>query len=143
MFTPESFSGPRGFARRFLRQGNLPFRPLPNGFHFDGHAFQMVLFRESCWQIELIVLQPNVVVPQHRHDHCATVDVYLGGAASMESISAIERQYQRILRGVPTMVSVPAGTAHGGAVGPRGLAFLSFQQWSNEAKLIHEDWQPC
>lgn len=143
-----TFPNVRAFARHMLRDGRLSIRFEPAALHFDGHAFQLVLWREDCWQLELVTLMPNLVVPQHRHDNCSTYDVYLGGNAKLESTEAVERQVarlaDRLARGAPLFgVSVPAGTPHGGTVGPQGDCFLSFQRWSGPARFIHEDWQPC
>jgi hypothetical protein len=136
-----SFHNLRAFARYMLRDGRLQMPTELCRMHFDGRAFQLVMFRDGPWQLELVTLMPNIVVPRHSHPNVSTFGIYLGGSGALDSSEYIERQINKLRSGTMLGVTTPAGEEHGGSVGPDGLCFLSFQQWSVEPSMLHEDWQ--
>jgi hypothetical protein len=139
----DSFPGPRAFARHMLQEDRLFIRPeLDSIAVFSGYAIELVLFREACWQVELITMFPGAVVPMHRHNRCNSVDLMLGGTSSTVVVDG--RRVSPIRRGplLANLVRVAKGAWHAGQPQERGAVYLSFQQWDGEPALISEDWEP-
>ena len=137
----KSFAGPRAFARHMLRDGRIPLRPLYDQVRVYGETtLESVLFRSSCWQVELIAAMPNADAPMHRHLRCSSADLLLngtvlgtvGGRGFSPPRGPLEAQLK----------TIGVGEWHGGAAGPGGFIYLSFQQWFGGAPLfISEDWE--
>lgn len=140
---PDSFAGPKAFARYMLREGRIQLRPLYDQimtYRNDGGAIlESVLFRESCWQIELIAALPNSGAPMHRHMCCASADLLLNGSVSGtvggRSFSPPRGPLEAQLK------TIGVGEWHGGSAGDNGFIYLSFQQWvTGEPTFISQDW---
>lgn len=138
---PESFAGPRAFARWALKDGRLLLRPLPDQLTaWNGLGQETVLFRESCWQIELLMALPNAPAPVHRHLRCDSADLLLHG----EVAGAVEGRGFTPPRGPLhlQLKTISRGEWHGGQAGPKGFVWLSFQRWHDgEPTFISEDWE--
>lgn len=137
--TPQSFAGPRAFARHMLREGRIELRPLYDQIMtYAGTTLESVLFRESCWQVELIACMPNARAPMHRHLRCASADLLLngsvGGTVSGRQFGAPRGRLEAQLK------TIGKGEWHGGSAGPEGFIYLSFQQWDGEPDFISQDW---
>ena len=138
--TTKSFAGPRAFARHMLREGRIELRPLYDHIMTYGNAtLETVLFREGCWQVELIAALGNASAPMHRHLHCASADLLLNGSVS----GAVNGRGFSPPRGrlEAQLKTIGRGEWHGGAAGPEGFVFLSFQQWDAEPMFISQDWE--
>lgn len=140
--TPQSFSGSRAFARHMLEGDRLK---LTNGL---GHvtciqdfAVSTILFRESCWQVEMIVLLPLAKVLRHRHNHCDSCDLLLGGAS--QDIWVGNKNANTSRRGslAANLIRVGKGVWHEGSPASTGSVYLSFQHWDHTPQLIVEDWE--
>lgn len=138
-----NFAGPRAFARQMLAGDRLALRPVLDRIQATGEWTELVLYRAGRWQVELVVIRPNVVIPKHRHLRVDSCDVALGGAGSIEIGQRPSRPFERAMRGAiaANLVRVPKGEWHGGAGGEQGGVFLSFQEWDGEPGFITEDWQ--
>lgn len=139
----DTFAGPRAFARHMLEGGRLQLRPLVDAvMAFRGRGIESILFRESCWQVELVVAMPSAEAEMHRHLRCASADLLLNGA--LMPCSTVEgRDIGAPRRGelVHQLRTIGKGEWHGGAAGPAGLVYLSFQQWDGQPTFISEDWE--
>lgn len=139
------FAGPRAFARHMLAGNRLLLRPLLDRMQSTGQWSELVLYREGCWQVALIVIRPNVVVPRHRHLRVDSCDIGLGGSGLITiEPRVIDQPAERAMRGplAANLIRVPRGAWHGGTTGPQGGTFLSFQHWAGGAPgFISEDWQ--
>lgn len=138
----QSFAGAKSFARHMLGDyDRLRIRPEVDALSvFSGYAIEIILFREACWQIELIAMLPGANVPKHRHKLCESCDVIVGGSGD---VSIGRRKFAPILRGsiANSLLSVPRNVWHGGSPGEQGAAYLSFQKWIGPARLISDDWE--
>lgn len=137
--TPDSFVGPRAFARHMLRDGRLELRPLYDQIMvFEGTWIETILFRESCWQVELIAAMPNAPARRHRHLRCSSADLLLNGSV----LGTVEERGFAAPRGPlqAQLKTIGVGEWHGGAAGPDGFVYLSFQQWDGEPTFISQDW---
>lgn len=134
---PDSFAGPRAFAR-YMLEGGLKLRPVLDGLMTTGGIFESILFRESCWQIQLVTGLPGVNAGRHRHPHCASADLLLNG----EVINTVGGRGTGVPRRgelAAQLRTIGAGEWHGGSTGEKGLAFLSFQKWEGEPAYLGTD----
>lgn len=137
-----SFPGPRAFARWALKDGCVTLRPLYDQIAtYNETTLETVLFREAGWQIELIAAMPNASAPMHRHLRCASADLLLNGTVS----GTVEGRGFSPPRGPlqAQLKTIGKGEWHGGAAGPVGFVYLSFQQWDGEPTFISQDWESC
>lgn len=132
------------FARDMLRDDRLLLRPRLDLISADDRATRLILFREGCWQVELVVFRPGAIVPAHRHDRVESLELGVADSGGWIRIGN-RRGEHRALRGplAANLVPLGKGVKHEGAAGPKGSAFLSFQKWDGEPGFIHEDWTPC
>lgn len=137
-----TFPGSRAFARFMLRDDRLLIRPLLDSITvFSDYAIEVILFREACWQVELITMLPGAIVPMHRHNRVDSCDLMLGGTTSGVVIGG--RRVKPFQRGsIPAnLVRVGKGAWHRGQPESSGAVYLSFQHWDGEPGLISEDWE--
>lgn len=140
-FDATSFAGPRAFARYMLREGRLRLRPLLGEIMaFRGAGLETILYRSGCWQVELIAAMPHGAAEVHRHLRCTSADLLLNGSV----LGAVEgRTVDSPKRGElgAQLRTIGKKEWHGGAAGPEGLVYLSFQQWDGEPTFISQDWE--
>lgn len=125
-----------------LRDDRLLIRPeLDSIYVFNNYAIEVVLFREACWQVELITMLPGAVVPLHRHNRVDSCDLMLGGTTTGVVIG--RKAVSSIRRGslAANLVRVGKGAWHGGKPDGKGAVYLSFQKWDGPAGVISEDWE--
>ena len=131
----------RRFAREALRNG-LPLAPTGD-LRITERWTELVLYRDGARQVELVVLQPGVTVPRHKHLRCESADVSLAGTGVFEIAGRVldfTHDGQRCGR---RLFDVPRDTPHGGASGAGGAAYLSFQVWQGQPGFIADDWEDC
>ena len=96
----------------------------------------VVWYRSGQFQVEMFIVPPNYVIPEHTHPNVESYEMYLGGDISFSHtgrwISADD------LIKVPGtddpkggLIKVRTTDSHGGAFGPRGGVFMSIQHWLN------------
>lgn len=128
-----------------LADDRLKLAPQLHLIQSTDHWTEVVLYRETNWQVALIVIRPDVVVPRHRHVRVDSCDVALGGSGIVD-IEPLHhgRIGEKAMRGplAANLIRVPRRAWHGGKTGPQGGVFLSFQQWFGEPGMISEDWEP-
>lgn len=138
---PNSFPGPRAFAKWFLRDGRFPLTPSEKAIHiFSEYAMESILFRESCWQVELVVLLPGAIVPLHRHNRAVSCDLMVAGTGIVNVGSRL-RTYRPQASLLASLVRVDKGVWHGGQPTSGGAVYLSFQQWDDEPSFLSDDWE--
>ena len=137
-----SFAGSRGFARWMLRNSTLPIQIDPARICvFNRSAIEVILFREACWQVELISVFPDTVVERHRHLHVDSCELALGGGLVADVDGVPLKSFSRGPIDA-NLVRVGVGAWHGGRSGPKGIVWLSFQHWiDREPGWISEDWE--
>jgi hypothetical protein len=115
---------------------------------FDNNIRGAVLYRAECWQVQLFILDPNTVIPEHQHPNVDSFELYLGGDIEFTidgkcftprdagpSAKGTSEFFAQFIRVTPT-------TWHGASSGPQGGSFISIQQWLNEVKPtnVGDDW---
>jgi quercetin dioxygenase-like cupin family protein len=100
----------------------------------DGNLSALVLYRTGAFQVQLFIVAPGTVVPEHCHPDVDSFEVYLGGDIAFT------------LDGEPCnehVIRVTPQTWHGARVGERGGAFLSVQHWLNgrTPSTVADSWR--
>ena len=123
-----------------LRNDRLHLRPVYDQIMtFRGCILESILFRESCWQVELIAAMPGAGTEPHRHLRCASADLLLNGVfPSLRDQNGVASPKRGLLEA--QLRTIGKGQWHGAAAGPEGLIYLSFQQWDGEPTFISQDW---
>ena len=139
MLHADSFPGPRAFARHCLRQG-FAWQPQ-TGLMFKHGFGECIVFREACWQIEIVCMPPGLAVPSHRHLRVSSADLRLAAFDSLAVVGG--HAYSNEQRGslAANLLLIPRGVWHEGSSGTSGAMFLSFQQWEGEPGYLGEDWE--
>lgn len=137
-----SFAGPRDFARAMLEKNRVPLQLDSSRINcWNGKVMEVILFRESIWQVALISGFPGIAVPTHRHNRVNSCELALGGHVLAR---VGRRTLPTTFRGslAANMTYVSAGVWHGGEAGPNGVVFLSFQHWvKGEPGWLADDWE--
>ena len=144
MLTEKSFPGSRAFARWMLRDVHRLISQIdPSRTRiFKDIATEVILFRESCWQVELITVYPNAVVAQHRHMHVESTELPLGGGVIIGDIDGEKLKPFHRETLFANLIRIPAGVWHGGRAGQNGVVWLSFQKWIVlPPTWITDDWE--
>jgi hypothetical protein len=137
-----TFAGSRAFARYMLRDNRLLIRPRLDSIHvFNNYAIEVVLFRESCWQVELITMLPGAVVPIHRHNRVDSCDLMLAGDIDGVVVGGVSVNHFRRGPLPANLVRVGKGIWHGGSPADHGAVYLSFQKWDGPPGVISDDWE--
>lgn len=100
----------------------------------DGNLYAVVLFRYQQFQVQLFIVKPGTVVPEHAHPEVDSFEVYLGGDIAFT------------LNGEPCneqVIRVKPDAWHGATIGARGGAFLSVQHWLNgrAPSTVADSWR--
>jgi hypothetical protein len=107
----------------------------------DQKMMTCILFRDGCWQVELLMIHPGSTSPLHRHNFCESADVLLCG----DLTGSIGGHFIGKPRGenlIANIQNLPLGAWHGGCT-DSGLVALSFQRWiGREPTFIANDWEP-
>lgn len=140
---PKSFKGPRGFARWMLRNESIPLQiDLTRIYPLGDVGVTCVIFRESCWQAELVFGIRNAPIERHRHNRVDACDLMLGGYVAAEVNNIPVRRMMQRGKLMANLNSVPVGVWHGGSAGENGAAFISFEHWlEGEPTWIGDDWE--
>lgn len=133
----------------FLRQEMKDFRPVE--FRNSGNRCSTVLYRNPPYGIELIVWQPNCVVPAHVHPNMESLVMHLNGDGVLVLGENEEDASEKIARASiwpakrlhSRNIHIECDRWHGGKTGSTGMVFFSFQRWSGlvEQSVAGQDWK--
>lgn len=117
----------------------------------DTTTWGAVLYRAGCWQVQLFILKPDSVIPEHRHPNVDSFEVYLSGDIEFSLDGKVMTPIGE--SAVPgfdghhvylgTSIRVVPGAWHGAKSGAKGGLFLSVQQWLNGVVPgnVGADWE--
>jgi hypothetical protein len=128
------------FLKQCLQKGSpIGCVPLHGAMrHIDG-VTAVLWYREAPFQIQLFIVLPNQIIPEHTHPNVDSYEVYAGGQIKFShsgkflfgdadldepSESGLPKQRGGIIRVRPSDL-------HGGTFGPSGGVFFSVQHWLN------------
>jgi quercetin dioxygenase-like cupin family protein len=133
------YSDLRHFAKAMLAGNRLRIEPDLSRIRAFRGALEVILYREGCWQVELVAGLPGTPIPQHRHLRVDSYELCLGGSvdAAINGIAMKNAQRGSLCA---NLIRIPLGAWHGGDAGANGVVFLSFQKWQGEPSFISDDW---
>lgn len=129
------------FARWFLDKssviGMVPFAGAVD--HIEG-VTSVLMYRHGQFQVQMFVVPPHTVIPEHTHPDVDNIQVYMGGniqfsvggrfVSLAENVAPDAGQLGLAkLRG--KMFRVKPSDPHGAFIGEGGGVFLAIQQWLN------------
>lgn len=98
-----------------------------------GSVKTSILRSDLRFQVEVVTVAPNTVLPLHRHPDVDSIDIMVEGDILIDVEGVIiagdyscERR-AAFLNGKGLRIAADA--LHGGVVGPQGVTFLSCQRW--------------
>lgn len=129
---------------------DLHHLPLPGPFKVDanyGPVQSGLLHREGKFQVEIVQVDPNTVLPVHRHPGVDSIECPLAGLMrfQVEGVDPYARipdsRLERFALG--RLLRIDAGAWHAGRAGPKGAIFLSIQRWAPELAMamVGERWE--
>lgn len=124
--------------------------PLLNAVHKIEDVTSVTWLRHEQFQVQLFIVPPNYVIPEHTHPNVDSFEFYLGGQSKFSlfgewivdedeiklpsdfGLSRIREMSIRVLPNSP----------HGGVFGPSGGVFMSIQHWLNgiEPHCVSSDY---
>lgn len=118
---------------------NIGVIPLSNAVHYVEDVLSVTWVRLPPYQVQLFIVPPNYIIPEHTHPNVDSFEVYLGGQIrfSIDGKFVItEDEFSNPDEiGVSRMrghtIRVKPDTLHGGIFGPSGGVFMSVQHWLN------------
>lgn len=110
----------------------------------------VTLFRKDNFQIQQFLFEPNTEIIEHCHPNVESIELYVCGDMRLTldgkeifNYDSEEKCEDGTCPKNGGILYLPAGSVHGGSIGPRGGCFLSIQNWINghKPRPIHLDWQ--
>lgn len=127
------------FLEWFYSQTVFGRMPLLGAVRKVQDVYAIQYFRAPPFQVQIFVVPPNYIIPEHSHPNVDSYEVYLGGqikfsldgkwVVSEEELQTPGPDGCSVLRG--QALHVPPGVLHGGVFGPGGGVFASVQMWLN------------
>ena len=122
------------FSERGLSYGYLPTNIETNSYEIKGIT-GITWYRHGQFQVEMFIVPPNRVIPEHSHPNVSSYEMYLGGdiAFSRSGKWIVEEDLIRVPNSTDNrgaLIKVKTTDMHGGSFGPRGGVFMSIQKWA-------------
>jgi len=124
---------------KWYEEENFPIRPPQNNAIFKtNNAYALVLYREGQYQVELYIVDPNSVTPEHRHPGVESIIMYLSGHGNTtingEHV-ADPTSFWNLINEDGTSklfkqsIRLDPNDSHGLVCGENGFAFFSIERW--------------
>jgi hypothetical protein len=129
-----SFSDVVGFAEWYLRLGMPVLLPEKHEVFISDDATSSCLFRHGRFQLEMYLIHPQPVIPQHEHPGVANIEISSSVWSNLNTSMLISR-----LQG--------PGQSHGNSIQERaqhsGFMLFSAQMWDEglEVSTIASRWK--
>lgn len=99
----------------------------------------LLLYRQPPYQVQLFIVPPGYVIPEHTHPNVDSMEVYVGGDIRFSHGGKFVIQEEAFREAGPygtwtkrgMRIRVKPNDLHGGLFGPHGGVFLSSQLWLN------------
>jgi hypothetical protein len=99
----------------------------------------VLLYRQPPFQVQLFIVPPHYIIPEHTHPNVDSIEIYVGGDIKFshsgkwvvpdEAFAGPSEQGTWQKRG--KRIRVKPNDQHGGQFGPHGGVFMSSQRWMN------------
>lgn len=137
---PDLYDPLDAFAERYNNNCDLlHYVPLENAVTCKSGAWSVRMFLHEEFQVQMWVIPPNFIIPEHTHPNVDSYEVYVGGqimfshsgkwVVTESDLKSAGEDDLSPLRG--EMIRVRPNDSHGGCFGPSGGVFLSIQHWLN------------
>jgi hypothetical protein len=101
--------------------------------------YGVTYYRDDEYQVQMFVVPPNSIIPEHTHPNVDSFEVYLGGQImfshrglwTLDKSVMEEADEKGLSKNRLSNIRVKPDDLHGGAFGPAGGVFLSVQRWLN------------
>jgi len=120
----------------------IGYTPLNNVVRDIFGIYGYTQFSQGDYQVQVFVVPPHKIIPEHTHPNVDSFEVYLGGQilfshsgkwlSTNEQLTEMDENKCSVIRG--TTVRVKPNDLHGGCFGPAGGVFMSIQKWLNGVK---------
>jgi hypothetical protein len=132
----------RDFASWYLAEPRWPIAmPADSLRVLDGWS-ELILYRDGDYQVELVTVKPDYVIPPHRHPHIASYEYQVVGDSTVHIGGRPLPSVPREGAGIRRCCSLPRNMLHGG-VTPTGGVFLTLQRFHGLAPTFaSDDWLP-
>jgi len=128
------------FLDWFLNDGpRIGLIPFSNAVGRVEDVTKVQWFRHGPFQVQLFIVPPNYVIPEHTHPNVDSFEVYLGGQINFSHNGKfVSSKWEDVVpdnygcspyRGM--VIRVRPNDIHGGVFGPSGGVFMSVQMWLN------------
>lgn len=117
----------------------IGFVPLLGAVHKVEDVWSVTWLRRGQFQVQLFVMPPNYIVPEHTHPNVDSYECYVGGQARFShggrfitpemAFTEPDDHGFSTIRGM--LVRVRPNDLHGGFFGDSGAVFFSIQHWLN------------
>ena len=136
------------FAFDFFKKRNFFYTPQ-SSVSIVEKVKGVVLYREDNKQVQLFIVEPNTIIPQHHHPDVDSYEMLLCGMEfninnkiilPLRLSSLTNKEGQPL--GSRFLLRVKPNYIHGGKSGPNGGAFISIQLWLNNKNptSVGENW---
>lgn len=128
------------FAMDFLdARSPIGFVPFMNAVHKVEDVWSVTWLRHGQFQVQLFIIPPNYVIPEHTHPNVDSYECNIGGQSRFSHggkfITPEEAFTQPGERGLSkirgALIRVRPNDVHGGVFGESGAVFFSIQHWLN------------
>lgn len=129
------------FAKSF-RDAAPTFGHIPNGVkacYKIQDVTGVTWFRMKMFQVEMFIVPPHYIIPEHKHPNVDSYEMYLGGDIAFSHSGkwvaeggVIKNPKTSDARG--DLIKVRTTDAHGGVFGENGGVFMSIQEWLNDVE---------
>lgn len=128
---------------------NRPFTiPSVTSVINDGNIHGVVLYRAECWQVQLFILEPFIIIPEHLHPNVDSYEVFLSGDIefTLNGVIKTPRSLETSFTGSSIYnnwdIRVLPNAWHNASSSYEGGSFLSIQRWLNGTvpSNVGSDW---
>ena len=113
--------------------------PLHDAVHNIEGVWSVTWYRAGSFQIQMFIVPPNYVIPEHNHPNVDSIEVYLGGQIMFShggkfvvtEAMFTEPAERGLAQARGGRIRVRQNDIHGGVFGPSGGVFMSVQHWLN------------
>lgn len=133
-----------GFIQAFLSMApTIGMVPEMNPIHKIEDVTSVLWYRKKPFQVQMFIVPPNYIIPEHTHPNVDSFEVMLGGQISFSKngkwVAEKDLAFQPKSQSMPNLaprrgacIRVLPNDLHGGAFGPSGGVFMSVQHWLND-----------